>query len=203
MNVTFYRFPKLEFFQSWYERSPDDFTFSVKAPRIITHYKRFNDAQLLIHNFYERINEGLREKAGCVLFQFPASFIFDQEALDHIIKLLDKSFNNVLEFRHASWWQDRVFKTLEQNGIIFCGTSHPNLPKKLIRTADTVYYRFHGIPKLYYSQYETDELRKVANEISEATHVRQACVYFNNTAKGAAISNAKQFQGLAISTVLA
>src|ERR1044072_2743501 len=41
LNVTFYRFPKLEDLQGWYHRSPDDFRFTVKAPRLITHYKRF------------------------------------------------------------------------------------------------------------------------------------------------------------------
>jgi uncharacterized protein YecE (DUF72 family) len=73
LNMTFYRFPKLDFLQSWYERSPENFTYCVKAPRLITHFKRLNDAQEALNNFYVTVREGLREKLGCVLFQFPSS----------------------------------------------------------------------------------------------------------------------------------
>ena len=74
LNVTFYRFPKLDFLQSWYNRSPENFVFTVKAPRLITHFKRLGEAQEALGNFYVTIQEGLKEKLGCVLFQFPSSF---------------------------------------------------------------------------------------------------------------------------------
>jgi uncharacterized protein YecE (DUF72 family) len=194
LNVTFYRFPKLEFFQSWYNRSPENFTFSIKAPRVITHYKRFTDAQLLINDFYERVAEGLKEKAGSVLFQFPASFSFDDEALEKVVSLLNKSFVNVLEFRHPSWWQQKVYDVLTQNNIAFCGMSHPALPENIIMTSNTVYYRFHGIPELYHSMYKTNELQQVIDRITNFENVEQVCLYFNNTATGAAIINAKELQ---------
>src|ERR1044072_6786414 len=52
LNVTFYRFPQLSSLQSWYKRSPAKFQFAVKAPRAITHYKKFNDIERLISDFY-------------------------------------------------------------------------------------------------------------------------------------------------------
>src|ERR1700747_49503 len=71
LNTTFYRFPQLGVLQNWYEKSPADFRFSVKAPRLITHYKQFNDSRQLLADFYGTIREGLQDKLGPVLFQLP------------------------------------------------------------------------------------------------------------------------------------
>src|SRR3954470_2743104 len=71
LNVTFYRFPELHALQSWYERSPAHFIFAVKAPRLVTHYKKFNDTTGLISNFYNVVRDGLQDKLGCILFQLP------------------------------------------------------------------------------------------------------------------------------------
>src|SRR3954464_5011246 len=69
LNVTFYRFPQLSFLQTWHTKSPDNFRFAVKAPRAITHYKKFNDSYELLSSFYDTINNGLQAKLGPVLFQ--------------------------------------------------------------------------------------------------------------------------------------
>jgi uncharacterized protein YecE (DUF72 family) len=57
LNVTFYRFPQLSFLESWYNRSPDDFCFSVKAPKAITHFKQFNDTQRMVDDFYGTVKK--------------------------------------------------------------------------------------------------------------------------------------------------
>jgi uncharacterized protein YecE (DUF72 family) len=103
---------------------------------------------------------------------------------------------NVLEFRHASWWASSVFETLEKNNVTFCGMSHPLLPDDVIRTSSTIYYRFHGVPQLYHSAYKTEALQKVADKISAMKDAEQVCIYFNNTASGAAVMNAKEMQQL-------
>src|SRR3954467_2196168 len=66
LNVTFYRFPNAALFKSWYKRSPETFSFSVKAPRLITHYKKFNDVKSLLTDFYGVTYNGLNEKLGCI-----------------------------------------------------------------------------------------------------------------------------------------
>ena len=83
LNVTFYRFPQLSFLQNWHEKSPDSFRFSVKAPRAITHYKKFNNVTELISSFYDTISEVLKEKLGPVLFQMPHNFIYDAKINPH------------------------------------------------------------------------------------------------------------------------
>jgi uncharacterized protein YecE (DUF72 family) len=196
LNVTFYKFPQLSFLENWYEKSPGDFVFSVKAPRLITHYKKFRDSADLLKDFYSTIRQGLKDRLGAVLFQLPPQTAFNMEILKHIIDSLDLSFENVLEFRHGSWWREDVMKELARNKISFCGMSYPGLPADVIINTDIIYYRFHGIPELYRSAYSEDELDKAADTIMNNKHVKKAYIYFNNTAGEAAIKNAAYMNSL-------
>ena len=191
LNVTFYRFPQLKFLQNWYDISPPDFNFSVKAPRLITHYKRFSDVKRLLSDFYGTTREGLKEKLGGVLFQLPARMMYSKELLNKIIEALDPSFLNVIEFRDKSWWKTSVYRELTKNKITFCSISHPFLPDNVVGNTSTAYYRFHGVPHLYYSQYKRDFILHIADQIISAKKVNQAYLYFNNTATIGAIRNAK------------
>src|ERR1700748_3070097 len=94
LNVTFYRFPQLSFLQNWYKKSPEHFRFSVKAPKAITHFKQFHDSARMISDFYETINEGLKEKLGPVLFQMPPRFSYDEERLWGLLKSPEHTFYN-------------------------------------------------------------------------------------------------------------
>ncbi len=194
LNVSFYRFPQLSMLQGWYNRSPDDFLFAVKAPRLITHYKKFNDSESLLRDFYGSIGNGLKSKLGPVLFQLPREFVYSEERLETLIQSMDKKFINVIEFRDPSWWIPSVEKLLKKNKIIFCGISHPMFPDNFI-TGPDVYYRYHGVPRLYYSEYGLSAMKDMAEKLRSAS-VKHAYIYFNNTANGSAIHNARQLQYL-------
>lgn len=194
LNVTFYRFPQLSFLETWYNKSPEEFRFSVKAPRIITHYKKFRETESLISDFYGVIKEGLREKLGCVLFQLPPSCTFNEERLELIVNSLDTDFLNVIEFRHGGWWNAEVYKTLAKHNISFCGMSHPSLPPEIIQNTKTLYYRFHGVPELYKSEYDDKALFQFADNVKDAGITRHSFIYFNNDIGGSAIRNAKTLQ---------
>ena len=195
LNTTFYRFPQVRFLESWYDKSPAGFDFSVKAPRLITHYKQFNDTQRLLGDFYGTVREGLRDKLGCVLFQMPARVAYSDIKLDRIIGQLDTSFINVVEFRHESWWNQAVYNKLTCSNIGFCGHSYPQLPDNVVCNVPAVYYRFHGLPKVYYSQYKRAFVEQVVNQV-ENSRAGRAYMYFNNTATIAAIRNARYMQKL-------
>lgn len=194
LNVTFYRFPKIEVFKGWYERSGSDFTFSVKAPRLITHFKKMNDCSSLLQEFYATVSEGLKEKTGAVLFQFPPRFIYSEEKLEKIISNLNPQFPNVVEFRDSSWWNTDVYKSLGKNGIAFCGMSHPDLPDQVVMNTSLLYYRMHGVPDLYRSPYSLSRLRKIINTISSSKKVKSVFIYFNNDVGAHAIENATQMK---------
>lgn len=196
LNVTFYRFPQLSFLQNWYNKAPAEFRFAVKAPRAITHYKKFNDTTDLINSFYDTINNGLQEKLGPVLFQTPPSYNYTEEKLEKIISSLDPSFKNVFEPRHVSWWNDDVYKTLADHKIAFCSMSHPTLPDDVIENTDLVYYRFHGVPDLYRSRYSIAFLQEVVNKIQACKSVKEAWCYFNNDFDAIGVINGREMMGL-------
>jgi len=194
LNTTFYRFPQLKTLENWFTISPDAFLFAVKAPRLITHYKRFNSCETLLSDFYTTIRDGLQQKLGPVLFQLPKQIVYDKIFLDKLISSLDLSFQNVIEFRHASWWKKSIYKILAENNITFCGINHPDLPFDTVVNTALVYYRFHGAPNLYYSEYDKNVVTSMADNVLNSKKAKDVFVYFNNTATMAAINNAAQLK---------
>lgn len=191
LNVTFYRFPRLPVLEGWYGRSPAGFCFSVKAPRAITHFKKLQGTAGMLADFYEAVTLGLKEKLGCVLFQFPPNFHYTGEHLKLITGSLDSSFKNVVEFRHESWWHKDVYSELGRAGIAFCGMSHPDFPDGLISNTSHLYYRMHGSSQLYASNYSDEELNRLQDQIKSKDSVKEAYIYFNNDVSGYAVTNAK------------
>lgn len=197
INSSFYRKPSLAGLRKWYADSPPGFLFSMKAPRLITHLKRFQIEKEEITAFYELVAEGLQEKLATVLFQLPPSFSYTPDRLELICSQLDNRFHNVLEFRHAGWWQQEVFDRLRYHQLIFCGQSYPgDLPEAAVINNDLVYYRFHGKPVLYKSEYSPEVLQHTLEEIGEKAE--QAFIYFNNTWGTAALQNSRQLQELLV-----
>lgn len=195
LNVTFYRTMKDAFFQGMYDRSPVDFRFSVKAPRWVTHYNRFVDVKEGLDAFYHQLKDGLKEKLGCVLFQLPPSVVYSEEFLERIILCLDRRFYNVVEFRNESWWNDSTIQRLHSENIVFSTVGYPCLPTGIITGLPIFYGRFHGSPKLYYSNYDSDFLASLAGKIKDS-NASQVYVYFDNTAEGWAVHNAVELRQL-------
>ena len=198
LNVTFYRFPQLSFLQGWYQKCPEQFRFSVKAPKAITHYKQFHDSARMITDFYETINNGLQEKLGPVLFQLPPRLAYDDERLERIINSLNPSFNNVVEFRHETWWREDVYKALAEHKITFCGMSHPTLPDDVIINTSNVYYRFHGVPNLYRSPYSKEFLQRVVSSVKNNHQIKTGWFYFNNDFDATGVRNAEDMISLIV-----
>lgn len=197
LNTTFYRFPTLNSLQVWYDQAPPGFQFSAKFPRSITHFKRFNDTQRMVDDFYGLLGEGLKEKLACVLIQLPPQFGYDPGKLDNIIAQVNPSFSNVIEFRNESWWRKDVQKKLCENNISFCGVSFPKISfDDAVINTPVCYYRFHGVPKLFYSEYDEAFLQKIYEQVNKSRKAKTVYFYFNNTASMAAIHNARFIQSL-------
>lgn len=191
LNVTFYKFPEAAVLKKWYDAAPDHFYFTVKAPRVITHFKQLKDCESLLDDFYGVVENNLREKTGCLLFQMPPRFIYTPERLQLIKDALRPGFKNVVELRDKSWWNDEVYAALGEQYLTFSGISHPTLPAEAVVNHHLAYYRFHGVPRLYYSEYEYTALKEVANQLLAQTTLEEVFVYFNNTAAIGAIANAR------------
>src|SRR5207247_10375393 len=120
-------------------------------------------------------------------FQFPPAFEFTEERLGRILKNINQSFINVVEFRHPGWWNEEVYTQLGNEQIIFCGINHPLLPSALIMNGSKIYYRFHVVPKMFYSEYDKLIMKTFAVSLIKEPFVDTVYCYFNNTAACAAI----------------
>jgi len=188
LNSTFYHFPKIPTAKSWYRSSPKNFVYTLKVNRFITHIKKFKNVKRLVNDFYA-VGDALKEKLGCFLFQLPPSLHFNEEKLGEIISQLDLEKKNVIEFRHESWFNKKVYDELRKNGITFCIVSSRDLPEDFVKTSDDVYIRFHGKEFWYASNYSDEELKDWARKIKKSK-AKNVWTYFNNDANAYAPKNA-------------
>ncbi|HXH64258.1 MAG TPA: DUF72 domain-containing protein, partial [Mariprofundaceae bacterium] len=193
INSSFYRFPTAATARRWLRQAPDGFVYSLKAPRLITHLKRFHDCASLLDDFYG-VLAGLGAHLGCVLFQLPPSLHFSEPMLAQLAGAMRPDFRNVIEFRHAGWWRPEVFAALRESRIGFCSVAAPGLPDELVVTAPDVYLRLHGDP-WYAQDYSEAELAAWAARL-EAADAMRAWVYFNNDHHAFATANAAALKRL-------
>ncbi|MDC8103711.1 DUF72 domain-containing protein [Chryseobacterium sp. B21-037] len=180
INSTFYRKPTLKTLVKWFDETPEEFRFFIKIPKTISHEKRMKDCKDEIEIFCRHIHEELKNKLSGFLYQFPPSFKNTPENLDLVLTHPDFDFINVMEFRHISWWTDEVLKALKQKNIIFSGVSFPgNLPEDLMSNhPEIIYYRLHGKPILYKSEYTHEFLNHLTEKIKKSQRKR---LYFSIT----------------------
>ena len=195
LNGTFYRTPKPADLKKYYDVTPPDFRFSVKMSKQITHIRKLKETQELIEEFQALIRDGLQEKCMHFLFQLPPSFHYTDENLSLVLEVVPHHPENVIEFRHVSWWNEIVRKKLSEAGITFCNVDFPGMETFFIHTTRSFYLRLHGNPVLFKSAYEIQDLKRFYEDIPEECQDR--CIYFNNTYYEAGFTNALQLQKVA------
>lgn len=180
VNASFYRFPRESWVKAWMRDSPEDFNFSIKVHRSITHLSRLGPKSL---RFWERFVETLkpmRERIVFWLFQFPENF---KPTYDNLlrIKIFMKETglkgSAVMEFRDIGWWKMRG--EVEKAGVIFCSVDAPELPREILSSNKTLYLRMHGRTEWYAYNYGDEELEELAEKIKKIDAERKY-VYFNN-----------------------
>ena len=190
LNAPFYSWPTIATVKSWIRQAQQkDFVYTIKANELITHTKQFRATQELVKDF-GYIADILGAHMGCLLFQLPPSFHYTPARLKQILSQLEPHRRNVVEFRHASWWNENVYAAFRKTGTIFCSCSGPKLPDELIKTADEISVRFHGTKHWYRHNYSEEELAVWAKRIKDCD-AKRVWIYFNNNYEGHAIRNAK------------
>ena len=191
LNAPFYSWPTVAAVKAWLRQiGRRKFVYTVKVSELITHIKRFSGTKTLVKDF-GHIADLLGPRMGCFLFQLPPSFRYTPARLERIVSQLDPARRNVVEFRHKSWWNEDVYAAFRAAGVIFCSCSGPRLPDELVKTADDVYVRFHGIKQWYRHDYTKDELAVWAKRI-RASGANRVWAYFNNDRDGYAVTNARE-----------
>ncbi len=194
INMTFYRFPKPETLRGWLEKSPAHFSFTLKANRQITHLKKIKGVKSQVRYFYI-LADTLREKLGCILFQLPPSLTLDLSLLEDFLATLSPHYKNVIEFRHESWYTEEAYKLLQSHNVTFCVVSSKQVPKTVVETSETSYFRFHGLTGGHTYNYPDEELKEWAEAI-KGTRSKERFVYFNNDYRAYAVSNCKKLSQL-------
>jgi len=187
VNNTFYRLPSLTTVRNWYQSVSNEFKFSLKVNKNITHTKRLKQAREELNAFYG-FSDILKDKMGAFLFQFPKSFVFTDERLERLLVSLDPTYQNVIEFRHPSWWNPKTYEALNSINASFCTVSGMDVPEDLIILKEHAYIRLHGDPE-YISPYSEKDLQSWKRKIRDSS-LKNLWVYFNNTAQGHAPDNA-------------
>jgi uncharacterized protein YecE (DUF72 family) len=191
LNAPFYSWPTVGTVQGWKRQiGKSRFVYTVKASELITHVKQFSGTKTLVRDF-GHVADLLGPSMGCLLFQLPPSFHYSAARLHRIVAQLDPRRRNVVEFRHRSWWNEKVYAAFREAGIIFCSCSGPKLPDELVRTADDLYVRFHGIKQWYRYDYSAEELAVWVERI-RMSKAKRIWAYFNNDRDGYAIKNARE-----------
>lgn len=194
INMTFYRFPRPETLKGWLDKTPSHFLFTLKANRQITHRKKIKEVKNDVRYFYI-LADNLEDRLGCILYQLPPSLTNDMDLLEDFLSILSPEYKNVIEFRHESWYTGEVYDLLKSYKAIFCVASSTKVPNTLIETAETAYFRFHGLTGGYRYSYSDEELKEWAEAIKE-TKARECFIYFNNDYHAHAVSNCKTLSRL-------
>ncbi|RMF56225.1 MAG: DUF72 domain-containing protein [Calditrichaeota bacterium] len=195
INSTFYRPHRRSTFERWAASVPEEFRFAVKIPRSITHQKKLVGCEQELQNFLESI-KGLGNKCGALLLQLPPSLEFHREVIEEFLSLLREKFSGkvVCEPRHHSWFTKEGEALLKAFTIARAAVDPPPHPTASQPAGDQAisYFRLHGSPKQYYSEYSIDFLNTLLDQMLFLAEDHEVWCIFNNTASGAAFKNALQ-----------
>ena len=146
INGTWYGAQKPATYAKWAAETPEDFMFSLKAPRYITEGKRLTDAGRGIDGF---IRGGLAEfgtRLGPILWQLPPSRPLDADDLAAFLDALPRELDgrplrHVLEVRHASFLCEHYVALARSHSVPTVFTDSPEYPSLADLTGDFTYAR--------------------------------------------------------------
>ena len=191
VNSTFYRLASRDAVAGWVRQTPDDFVFSLKASRYLTHIKRLTDVDRGVRRFYERIEPLVgTPKLGPILWQLPENFVRDDERLRFALERLPAG-RHCFEFRHASWVAPEVYALLREHAAALVIGDHPKRPFQTHElTTDWTYVRFHQGARGRRGNYSESELETWRRRVARWRRRVEVFAYFNNDWEGFAIRTA-------------
>ena len=193
LNGSFYSLQRPSSFKSWSDDTPEDFVFSIKAPRFITHIRRLKDVEGPMANFCAQGLLRLGKKLGPILWQLPPSFKFEAGLFESFFKLLPRSHKDVanvganhdrwmngrawleveedaplrhaVEVRHKSFVHEEFISILRKHQVALVVADTVEWPRLFDITANFMYCRLHGSEKLYASGYDDDAIDAWAKRV--------------------------------------
>ena len=196
INGSHYSLQTIDSYRSWRDAVPEDFVFSVKGPRYLTHMLRFRDesARPAIANFFASGVLALEDKLGSFLWQFPPNFPFEATRLERFLALLPPTvedavalarehdarvkapwcetqrmgrLRHAVEIRHRSFCTPEFPDILRRHGVaLVISDAVADWPYAEDVTADFLYLRLHGTETLYSGAYSEAALKRWARRIA-------------------------------------
>lgn len=221
VNGSFYALQRPASYAKWRDETPDDFVFSVKGGRFITHLKKLAGVETALANFFASGVLALGSKLGPVLWQLPETLAYDAERLASFFALLPRSttqaaelarghddrltedrvhtttdaerpVRHALEFRSASFNTPEALAVLREHDVAcVLADTVGRWPKVDADTSTFRYLRLHGDKELYASGYSTEALDDWAAKVRGWSRDREVFVYFDNDSKGYAPHDAQ------------
>jgi len=198
INSSFYRSHRLSTWTDWSVTVPDDFRFSVKAPKAITHEAKLACTPDQLKNFLSEVRT-LGEKLGPILFQLPPKPTFAPVIARAFFTMLRDLYQGpiVFEPRHPTWFTSEANRLLKNFNIARVVADPARIPAAATAGgwSELIYCRLHGSPRMYYSAYPETYLQALAATINRQSTKEIWCI-FDNTASGAAFGDALSLKRL-------
>jgi uncharacterized protein YecE (DUF72 family) len=178
INYTYYRMPNQKTLDSWCQTTPDNFKFTLKAPKRITHDARLKDCEESTRYFTD-VASKMGQKLAALLFQLPPSFKKDLSLLENFLQCLPDGTRAAFEFRHGSWLCEEVYARLKERNLALCVADNENFWTPIEITADFGYFRLRD------EGYTPEDIKRWAHDIqSKTTACTDVYVYFKHEEEG-------------------
>ena len=201
IDSTFYRIPSKNTIASWIRKTPQDFIFSAKMNRDITHPRSYDLDISKLEVYYDHLSE-FGKKLRMVLLQFPVRFRRTEKALSYLLRMIDASkeiFNGnlLIEVRNESWFDEEVKKELNSRSVSFVETNIYPMRPEYTQNEEIQYFRMLGDRKIIpddqlgeISLNKDEEIKELANRLR---HLSADMIFavFNNRFTGNAITSAE------------
>jgi uncharacterized protein YecE (DUF72 family) len=196
INASFYRLPLASTFEGWRDKAPRGFHYAVKVNRFITHMKKLLHCEAEVDRFIA-LARPLGEKLGPLLYQLPPNLHKNIERLEAFLTRLPKDLEQVVEFRHKSWYDEDVLRVLDAHRVGFVAHDMKGLVSPRWASGRTAYVRFHGGKGRYWGRYSDEALLEWTDWcLEQARGGRRVWCYFNNDMHGHAIEDARTLKSM-------
>ncbi|HVW00618.1 MAG TPA: DUF72 domain-containing protein [Planctomycetaceae bacterium] len=177
INSTFFALPKVATLEQWASQVPENFHFSFKAPKRITHVQSLKDKAEVVAVLNELLG-AMGARRGPVLYQLPPSLKKDLPRLQAFLETLPAQERAAFEFRHETWFDEEVFGLLRDHGAALCvADADDDLKVPFVATADWGYLRLRRL------DYNDAALKEWIGQI-HAQKWSDAFVYFRHEDEG-------------------
>lgn len=198
INSSFYRPHRPATYARWAASVPEGFRFAVKVPKEITHERRLVDCEQSLASFLDQCGE-LGDRLGCLLVQLPPSLVYEPALVEGFLGQLRGRFSGqvAIEPRHKTWMAAEPLLIDMQVAQVAAD------PPRFVVDAEPrgwpglVYWRLHGSPRVYFSDYPSEWLKALAPALMASADASTPtwCI-FDNTAADAAVGDALETQAI-------